>query len=202
MEVELPFKTEYAKSGRASCKGCKGNISQGSLRIAAMIQSAFHDGKSPNWFHASCFFKKQRPQSVGDIENFENLRFEDQELIRKRIEESVSVVEAKGSTKKGGKKRSNGEVEVLKDFGVEHAKSGRAMCRGCEQKITKGQIRVKKTVYDTEVGMKYGGQALWHHLECFASLRADLGWFASGEQLPGFKALEADAKDEVKKILP
>jgi hypothetical protein len=26
--VELPYGAEYAKSGRASCKGCKNNISQ------------------------------------------------------------------------------------------------------------------------------------------------------------------------------
>lgn len=36
--AELPFQAEYAKSGRASCKGCKGKIEQGSLRLAAMIQ--------------------------------------------------------------------------------------------------------------------------------------------------------------------
>lgn len=38
MEVDLPFKAEYAKSGRAGCKGCKSNIEKGSLRIAAMVQ--------------------------------------------------------------------------------------------------------------------------------------------------------------------
>jgi hypothetical protein len=32
------FKAEYAKSGRASCKGCKGTISQDSLRLAVMVQ--------------------------------------------------------------------------------------------------------------------------------------------------------------------
>lgn len=85
MEVELPFKTEYAKSGRASCKGCKETIPQGSVRIAAMVQSAFHDGKQANWFHESCFFKKQRPGSVGDIANYENLRLEDQKRLEKKI---------------------------------------------------------------------------------------------------------------------
>lgn len=38
MSDELPFKTEYAKSGRANCKGCKTNIPQGSLRLAVMVQ--------------------------------------------------------------------------------------------------------------------------------------------------------------------
>ena len=35
---DLPFKAEYAKSGRASCKGCKSSIAQDSLRLAVMVQ--------------------------------------------------------------------------------------------------------------------------------------------------------------------
>ena len=36
--MDLPYRVEYAKSGRASCKKCKSKIDQGVLRIAAMIQ--------------------------------------------------------------------------------------------------------------------------------------------------------------------
>ena len=32
------FGSEYAKSGRSGCKGCKSNISQGSLRLAIFVQ--------------------------------------------------------------------------------------------------------------------------------------------------------------------
>lgn len=35
---DLPYKAEYAKSGRAGCKGCKSTIGQGSLRLAVMVQ--------------------------------------------------------------------------------------------------------------------------------------------------------------------
>ena len=35
---DLPFKVEYAKSGRAGCKGCKMNIGKDVLRIARMVQ--------------------------------------------------------------------------------------------------------------------------------------------------------------------
>lgn len=38
MDLELPYKSEYAKSGRASCKMCKCPIAQGCLRLAAMVQ--------------------------------------------------------------------------------------------------------------------------------------------------------------------
>lgn len=43
------------------------------------------DGKTPNWYHTKCFFKKQRPQSEGDFENFLVLRLEDQNYIREQI---------------------------------------------------------------------------------------------------------------------
>uniref|UniRef100_A0A1A9WQP6 Poly [ADP-ribose] polymerase n=1 Tax=Glossina brevipalpis TaxID=37001 RepID=A0A1A9WQP6_9MUSC len=201
MNVELPFKTEYAKTGRANCKGCKNNIAQGSLRIAAMVQSAFHDGKQANWFHESCFFKKQRPSSVGDIENYENLRIEDQKRLEQKIETLGNAVIV-SSTEKKGKKRTKVENTALKDFGIEYAKSGRAACRGCEQKIIKDQIRIRKTVYDTEVGMKYGGQPLWHHYECFAQLRGELGWLDIGSNLPGFETLKKEDQEKVKKALP
>ena len=38
MSDDLPFKAEYAKSGRAACKACKANISKDSLRVAKMVQ--------------------------------------------------------------------------------------------------------------------------------------------------------------------
>lgn len=46
--------------------------------------------------------------------------------------------------------------------------------------------------------MKYGGQALWHHLDCFAKLRTELGWFSDGTQLPGYADLKKDDQKTVK----
>jgi poly [ADP-ribose] polymerase 1 len=155
---DLPFRAEYAKSGRASCKFCKVPIPAASLRIARMVQSAFHDGKQPNWFHENCFFQKQRPDTVGDIENFSNLKYEDQQKIQEKIEAMSGVVlpsTSKGGKGKGKKRKVDdpGTSLAIKDYGVEYAVSGRAQCAGCQLKIMKDEIRVKKTVYDTEVGM-------------------------------------------------
>ena len=90
--VDFP---QYAKSGRAKCKGCKMDIPKGDLRIAAMIQvcsvvswmlfiviclnnvffqSPFFDGKQANWFHWNCFFSRNRPKAVGEIAHFDSLR--------------------------------------------------------------------------------------------------------------------------------
>lgn len=38
MSDDLPYRAEYAKSGRASCKGCRSPIAKESLRLAAMVQ--------------------------------------------------------------------------------------------------------------------------------------------------------------------
>ena len=37
-EEERPFKAEYAKSGRATCKLCSGSITKDTLRLAKMVQ--------------------------------------------------------------------------------------------------------------------------------------------------------------------
>lgn len=91
---------------------------------------------------------------------------------------------------------------LIKDFGVEYAKSGRSTCAGCHIKISKDEVRIKKVAHDTEVGMKFGGQPIWHHVECFAQLRSELGWFESADKLPGFKALSKDDKESAKKHIP
>ncbi|GAB0091469.1 Poly [Sergentomyia squamirostris] len=198
--MDLPYQSEYAKSGRAACKGCKEKIDKGELRIAVMVQSAFHDGKQPNWHHSSCFFMKQRPAAVGDISGFGLLRTDDQKFITEEIAKGGQpvTVAAKGK----GKKRSAAAQVLLKDYGVEYSKSDRATCCGCQQKILKGLVRIKKIVYDTEVGQKFGGQPLWHHVECFSECRSDLGYLATGDMLPGFKTLSKEDKDIVKKALP
>lgn len=119
---------------------------------------------------------------------------------------SCVLPEPKGKGKGKAKKRSADDgatsVQLINDFGVEYAKSARSTCPGCFQKICKDEVRIKKIVYDTEVGMKYGGQAIYHHVECFAQLRSELGWLASGEVLPGFKALSEEDRAKVKEHIP
>ena len=78
---DLPFRGEYAKSDRSSCKSCKSKIGKGELRLAVMVQSPMFDGKVPNWHHVKCFFGRNRPKAVGDIAHFDNLRWEDQEKL-------------------------------------------------------------------------------------------------------------------------
>lgn len=126
--------------------------------------------------------------------------------INSAASSSCVVPEDKGKGKGKGKKRSANDAgtsnQLVNDFAIEYAVSGRATCPGCNQKIPKDEIRIKKTVFDTEVGMKFGGQALWHHIDCFAQLRTELGWFASADMLPGYKLLSKEDKEMAKHTIP
>lgn len=215
METYLPYRAEYFSGYHASeahwmgnCRACRGGFSQGQLRLSAKVQSYRRDEKDFMWYHFNCFFGLQRPQSINVIENFENIRYDDQLKIQEKLKEIHQVLipmssNSGASTKSKGKKRPASIKIVLNDFGVEYSKSGRAECVGCRSKIVKDAVRVKKTVYHTEVGMKFGGQPFWHHLECFAQIRGDeYGFFLSGEKLPGFKSLTEEDREIVLKALP
>ncbi|KAK8777766.1 hypothetical protein V5799_020896, partial [Amblyomma americanum] len=90
--------------------------------VSSSVQSPMFDGKTPNWYHFMCFFAKQRPKSVGDIDKFGTLRYEDQKRIQEKIESKLEA----GTT-----------AEDLKDFATEYAKSGKSTCKGCNEKIAK-----------------------------------------------------------------
>uniref|UniRef100_A0A8C4HIZ1 Poly [ADP-ribose] polymerase n=1 Tax=Dicentrarchus labrax TaxID=13489 RepID=A0A8C4HIZ1_DICLA len=188
------YKAEYAKSGRASCKKCKENIAKDSLRMAIMVQSPMFDGKVPHWHHFSCFWQRAAAQSTTDIAGYSDLRWEDQEKVKKAIESGGAA----GESKYGAK----GE-KTLNDFAVEYAKSNRSTCKGCEQKIEKDQIRVSKKTVDPEKP-QLGLIDRWYHTACFVSRREELVFKPeyNAAQLKGFNALRAEDKEELKKRLP
>ncbi|MEQ2224180.1 Poly [ADP-ribose] polymerase 1 [Ilyodon furcidens] len=197
-QEEKLYKVEYAKSGRASCKKCKESIAKDSLRMATMVQSPMFDGKVPHWHHFSCFWLRAAPQSPADIAGFSDLRWEDQEKVKKAIESGGAVGVGRGDQKSAAK----GE-KTLNDFAVEYAKSNRSTCKGCEQKIEKDQIRVSKKTVDPEKP-QLGLIDRWYHTACFVSRREELVFRHeySAAQLKGFNALRAEDKEELKKRLP
>ncbi|RWW33163.1 hypothetical protein GW17_00002147 [Ensete ventricosum] len=77
-----PWKAEYAKSGRSSCKTCKSPIGRDQLRLGKMVTATQFDGYMPvttttlaffvgvlvvimMWNHAGCIFKKQNQIKSG-----------------------------------------------------------------------------------------------------------------------------------------
>ncbi|GLU07733.1 hypothetical protein SLE2022_246810 [Rubroshorea leprosula] len=110
-----PWKAEYAKSGRSSCKTCKKQIDKEVLRLGKMVQSTRCDRIWPMWNHASCILKKANQiNSVDDVEGLELLRWEDQQKIRTYVESDA----------------------------IESSQTSGATCEHCSQKILKGKVRI------------------------------------------------------------
>ncbi|XP_029448906.1 poly [ADP-ribose] polymerase 1 [Rhinatrema bivittatum] len=196
--AEKLYRAEYAKSGRASCKKCRENIAKDSLRLAIMVQSPMFDGKVPHWYHYACFWKQTSVHAPGDVDGFSELRWQDQEKIKKCIETGGDPSEPGGNQKGGGKAE-----KTLVDFTVEYAKSNRSTCKGCSQKIEKDQVRLSKKMVDPEKP-QLGLIDRWYHVDCFVSHRAELGFMPSysASQFKGFAILTAEDKEALKMKLP
>ncbi|KAK7474692.1 hypothetical protein BaRGS_00034057 [Batillaria attramentaria] len=179
---DLPFKAEYAKSGRASCKLCRNTIAQDSLRLAVMIQV-------PNWFHYACFWKRGRPKTTDEIHGFHSLRWDDQEKIKEKI--------GGGGAGGGDGGESSSGPAMYPDFTAEYAKSNRSTCRGCNEKIDKDEVRLSKKDYESQRAKMYGPQDMWHHVDCFVKERDELEFDSdmNPEKITGFKQLKQEDKD-------
>ena len=206
LREELPYRTEYAKSGRAGCKLCKGPIPKDSVRMAVMVQSPFFDGKQPNWHHFDCFFKRFRPK-LEEIAHVANLKYDDQKKIEEAIKTSVGIpVEAPtGAKSKSRKKKASDDVSdalEFSDFKIEYSSSNRAKCRLCENVLTKGCIRISKLDRDSADAHRFGPLDRWFHVECFVSARDDLGFYGSADKLPFFNNIKEDDRNDLVKKLP
>lgn len=215
--ANLPYRAEYCKTSRAKCKKCSENMEAGSLKLAVMTKSRFHDGYDAAYFHVSCFFRMKRPTSVAEIRHYETLKYEDQKMLEKAIETNgksvlgVTVagpVEEKSKGKKSKKasavKRGTGEEQVLvnyDDFLVEYAKSSRATCKKCEEKIEKSTVRLGKLDYDAETPYNAGPVPRWYHLECFVESRKKLEFFGEIKKVKGFRELEEEDQKMLRKTI-
>ncbi|XP_069743933.1 poly [ADP-ribose] polymerase 1 isoform X1 [Narcine bancroftii] len=156
------------------------------------------DGKVPHWHHYACFWKRARVVSPTDVDGLLDLRWDDQEKVKKAIETGGST----GAGKAGDQGEGKGP-KTLSDFAVEYAKSNRSTCKGCSNKIEKDTVRVSKKMVDPEKP-QLGLIDRWYHPNCFVLKRADLGFLPaySAPQLTGFTILSASDKAELKKQLP
>ncbi|KAG5567452.1 hypothetical protein RHGRI_002863 [Rhododendron griersonianum] len=169
-----PWKAEYAKSGRSSCKTCKTPIDKEVLRLGKMVQSTHFDGFMPMWNHADCIRKKANQiKSLEDVEGIESLRWEDQQKIRKYVD---------------GGGPQNPPPPVVIESGIEVSQTSRATCRCCNEKIMKGQVRIS-TKPDGQ-----GARGLaWHHANCFIELSST----TQVEKLSGWDSLSASDKEPI-----
>ncbi|XP_042472268.1 poly [ADP-ribose] polymerase 1-like [Zingiber officinale] len=175
-----PWKAEYAKSGRSSCKTCKSPIDKEQLRLGKMVTATQFDGFMPMWNHAGCIFKKQNQiKSLDDVECIDSLRWDDQKRIK-------SYVEGGGS----GTTVATTVATTIADneCSIEVSQTSRATCRHCSQKILKGTVRVS-----TNAGGKGVRGLLWHHVSCFIAMSPS----SSIKKVSGWDSLSPQDKEAV-----
>lgn len=215
--AQLPYRAEYCKTSRAKCKKCSEPMEANSLKLANMVKSRFHDGYDANFYHVPCFFRIKRPSSVAEIRHFETLKYDDQKMLEKAVEtKGLSVLgdkvsnddlaDSKASKKKKGKKRSAKDAESSSgvlvnydDFMIEYAKSGRAKCVRCEDKIEKDTVRLGKLDYAAETQWNGGPVPRWYHVDCFVKSMEQIEFYGLVEKLKGFKELEKEDQKMLKK---
>lgn len=173
------WKAEYAKSARSSCKTCKSIIDKEILRLGKMVQAKQFDGFMPMWNHASCILKKANQiKFIDDVEGIESLRWEDQQRIRKYVEEGGGGGNDGGS----GSGPPNAKVAKAMEYGIERSQTSRATCKSCSEKIMKGEVRISS---------KPDGQGprglAWHHANCFMDLNPSV----QVDKLSGWESLAA-----------
>uniref|UniRef100_A0A0C9RJ76 TSA: Wollemia nobilis Ref_Wollemi_Transcript_14988_1486 transcribed RNA sequence n=1 Tax=Wollemia nobilis TaxID=56998 RepID=A0A0C9RJ76_9CONI len=182
-----PWKVDYAKTSRSSCKTCKNSIVKGSLRIAKMVTARQFEGIMPMWNHADCvLMHRGQFQKINDLEGFDALQIEDQDKIKKYLHDldDNSVPATFEKT----------EIDGIEDSFIEKAKSSRSTCKSCNQKIVKGEVRISTTA-DPENPWYRGTMSAWRHAKCFI----EIGWWTSPvEKMSGWDNLSDEDKQAVK----
>lgn len=161
------------------------------MRVAGLVQSRFFDGVQALWYHPDCFLKTRIGQTLVDaneIHGYNGLRWDDQEKIKKKVQELASQSTVSAEARREG-------------YRVEYAKSGKSMCRGCEEYIGKGLTRLS---FLMDSGGPYGPAPAWHHVECFFKYHPEKGQCI--EDFSGWENLEAfdieDLRERFKQKLP
>ena len=214
MEVggHLPFKVEYSKSARASCKSCKNKIEKDVVRMARMMKSRHHDGVDPNWFHFECFWPKASSWGLGKgeldkVDGYHGLRPNDQEMVEEKVNNVTALAVKTARGKKGAKKGAAVVQEVvrLEGFEIGYAPSSRAKCRKTDckiEKIAKNELRIAHMQTD-EDKPHLGLIPRWHHIGCFKKARKEYGWRDdeySIEMVAGWPSVDPGDKEQLLKI--
>eukprot|EP00242_Pyramimonas_sp_CCMP2087_P008340 CAMPEP_0198210276 /NCGR_PEP_ID=MMETSP1445-20131203/20005_1 /TAXON_ID=36898 /ORGANISM="Pyramimonas sp., Strain CCMP2087" /LENGTH=216 /DNA_ID=CAMNT_0043884295 /DNA_START=71 /DNA_END=717 /DNA_ORIENTATION=+ len=107
------YKTEYSKSGTASCKECHKKIDKGIHRVGACALD-FKEHEITKWYHVACFKVPKKKGIEGGVEAFEGR----ETLNAADLENLKAVLEAKPETKK----RTKAEAGATDEAGPVEAK--------------------------------------------------------------------------------
>nr|CAB3478230.1 unnamed protein product [Digitaria exilis] len=212
---EASLFVEYAKSGRSVCKGCNENIVKGALRVG----SSFHDPRGfdqTKWYHVQCFPASSYPVFlVENLKGFDLIKDDDHQKLRE-LEEAHSMGGSKEGTDKNVdevKKRTSNKtavddepspkkvkayesspakgVSVKASISVEYAKSGRSICKGCNENIAKGVLRLGASAHDP----RGFDSTKWFHVACFPASSYPIFPL---ENLKGFDSIENNDREKLR----
>ena len=145
----MAHKIETAPTGRASCRGCKQTIAKGELRFGEEFQNAYSEdgGMSYRYWHLKCAATKLANELQSAMRNYEGSLDE----IPDRAEIEALV-----------------ESHIRPEMPhAERAANGRARCKGCDEAIGKGELRVAfERVFEGPMGAQKG--AAYTHPVCAA----------------------------------
>lgn len=140
-----------------------------------------------------CLWLRWLPFSLGDVAGVDLLRWEDQQALRRYLQEGPAALSASsaaargpphdagaspsptvgaraaGAPARGPKGKASKQVqgqeeemaqtgpgaEAAGDFSVEYASSNRSSCRGCGEKIAKGEVRESSSSYPRLSPLQY-----------------------------------------------
>ncbi|EOX94505.1 hypothetical protein QUC31_004563 [Theobroma cacao] len=175
-----PWKAEYAKSGRSSCKTCKNTIDKEVFRLGKMVPATQFDGFMPMWNHANCVLKKANQiKSIDDVEGIESLRWEDQQRVRNYVED-------------GGPANTKAVTLTAMEYAIEVSQTSRATCKHCGQKIMKEEVRIS-----TKPKGQGSKGLVWNHAICFMELSPA----TQVEKFPGWESLSSSDQATVRALV-
>ncbi|EFP02378.1 hypothetical protein CRE_01104 [Caenorhabditis remanei] len=175
----LPYAIEYAKLNRSYCKKCKKNIGENSLRMSLNQKSTYFDGTIDSWFHYECFWqnlaRNRKDININSIRGVDWLNWEDQELLRNRIQKFREPVAHFISV-------NYENVLFLSSLKSESSLTNRGKCIKCSANFEKGEMKVIfKNKY---IHFKC-------HAESFDRIEGEL------EQIPGWNDYEECWRERV-----
>lgn len=123
--------TEYAKSDKSYCRGCRATIAKGDLRLALMLQD--DEGyKSKCWFHFRCFWnhpETHKLKQVSEIVGLNKLQGDDRQQIEDaflKMHPNSGQHAAKSKAKSKVSKKRKAEEESFADDEEEERKKRKA----------------------------------------------------------------------------
>jgi len=142
----MPHTIEIAKSGRATCRGCRQKIEKNVVRFGEEVPNMFSEegGTTFRWWHLECAATKGKlANEVRDALKSWTGEVPDRDNLEKTIAENLHA-----------------------DYPyAERAPNGRAHCRVCDETIAKGDLRVAfERVVETGMGLQRGAGYL--HSTC------------------------------------